>query len=119
MNSSIPLSLVISWILFFGFLNTHQRHAMRFQGASQGYLLALQTSLVLGSLVGLGLLIYYFVQVSWYWPLVLFVVGSLIGGLFFGFLDAKIGRLGMSLISFIGWPASAAWAFFIIRALHP
>ena len=103
----MPLPLIISWLLFFGFLNTHQRHAMHFQGASQGYLLALQASVILGSLVGLGLLVYYFTQVSWYWPLVLFIVGSLIGGLFFGFLDAKIGTLGMSLISFLGWPASA------------
>lgn len=118
MNSSIPLSLVISWVLFFGFVNTHQRHAMHFQGASQGYLLALQASFILGSLVGLGLLVYYFIQVSWYWPLVLFVVGSIIGGLFFGFLEAKIGTLGMSLISFIGWPASAVWAFSIIQGLH-
>ena len=118
MNSSMPLMLIISWILFFGFLNTHQRHTSHFQGASQGYLLALQASVILGSLIGLGLLVYYFVQVSWYWPLLLFVVGSLIGGIFFGFLDAKIGTLGMSLI-FLGWPASAIWTFFIIRGLHP
>lgn len=119
MNSSLPISLIISWILFFGFVNTHQRHAEHFKGASQGYLLALYTSVILGRLVGLGLLIYYFIQVSWYWPIVLFLVGSLIGGLFFGFLDAKIGLLGMSLVSFIGWPASAIWAFLIIRSMHP
>ncbi|MBD3343041.1 MAG: hypothetical protein GF353_28345 [Candidatus Lokiarchaeota archaeon] len=119
MNSSMPLSLIISWLLFFGFLNTHQRHAKNFQGASRGYLLALQVSIFLGSLVGLGLLVYYFIQVSWYWPLVLFVVGSLIGGFFFGFLDIKIGTLGMSFISFLGWPASAIWIFFIIRGLQP
>jgi len=119
MNSSMPLPLIISWLLFFGFLNTHQRHARHFQGASQGYLLALQASVILGSLVGLGLLVYYFIQVSWYWPLVLFVVGSLIGGIFFGFLDVKIGTLGMSVVSFLGWPASAIWTFFIIRGLHP
>lgn len=119
MGSSIPLPLMISWVLFFGFVNTHQRHAMRFQGASQGYLLALYASVTLGSLVGLGLLVYYFIQVSWYWPLVLFVGGSLVGGLFFGFLDVKIGMLEMSLVSFIGWPISVIWAFFIIRGLHP
>jgi hypothetical protein len=90
---------------------------MHFQGTSHGYRLALQTSMSIGSLVGVGLLVYYFIQVSWYWPLVLFVISSLAGGLFFGFLDAKIGTLGMSLISFIGWPASAVWVFFIIRGL--
>ena len=115
----MPLPLIISWLLFFGFLNTHQRHARHFQGASQGYLLALQTSVILGSLIGLGLLVYYLFQVSWYWPLLLFVVGSPIGGILFGFLDVKIGTLGMSLISFLGWPASAIWTFFIIRDLHP
>ncbi len=119
MNSSIPLSLIIAWIFFFGFVNTHQRHAMRFQGASQGYLLALQASMIIGSLVGLGLLAYYFILVSWYWPLVLFVISSLACGLFFGFLDAKIGTLEMSLIAFIGWPVSAVWVFFIIRGLLP
>ncbi len=119
MPNSMPLSLIIAWIVFFGFLNTHQRHAMRFNGASQGYLLALQASVVLGCLVGLGLLGYYFMLVEWYWPLVLFLVGSLAGGLLFGFLDVKIGQLSMSMFAFIGWPASAFWAFLIIRGLHP
>jgi hypothetical protein len=118
MLSSLPIQLLIAWVLFFGFVNTHQRHARNFQGASQGFLLCLNASVILGSLVGLGLLIYYFIQVSWYWPLVLFAVGSLIGGLFFGFLDIKIGTLGISLVSFIGWPASAVWAFFIIKGLR-
>ena len=119
MGSSMPIQLIISWILFFGFLNTHQRHARNFQGASQGYLLALYCSVTLGSLAGLGLLVYYFIQAAWYWPVVLFLVGSLVGGILFGILDAKIGLLGISLASFIGWPASAIWAFLIIRDLHP
>jgi hypothetical protein len=119
MVSSMPIPLIISWILFSGFVNTHQRHARHFQGASQGYLFALYASVTLGSLAGLGLLVYYFIQVSWYWPLVLFLGGSLVGGILFGFFDAKIGLLGLSLASFIGWPSSAIWAFLIIRDLHP
>ncbi len=119
MDNSMPIQLIISWILFFGFVNTHQRHARNSQGASQGYLLALYASVTLGSLAGLGLLVYYFIQAAWYWPLVLFLVGSLLGGISFGFLDAKIGLLGMSLASFFGWPASAIWAFLVIRDLHP
>jgi hypothetical protein len=27
--------------------------------------------------------------------------------------------LTTSLVSFIGWPSSAIWVFFIIRDLHP
>jgi hypothetical protein len=119
MGNSMPLSLIAAWVVFFGFVNTHQRHAMHFRGASQGYLLALQASVLLGSLVGLGLLGYYFTQVAWYWPIALFAVGSLVGGLLFGVLDVKIGQLGMSMAAFIGWPASAVWAFIIIHGLHP
>ena len=119
MGNSMPLSLVAAWVVFFGFVNTHQRHAMHFRGASQGYLLGLQASVLLGSLVGLGLLVYYFMQVAWYWPIVLFTVGSLVGGLLFGVLDVKIGQLAMSMIAFVGWPASAVWAFLIIHGIHP
>jgi len=119
MAESMPLSLIIAWIVFFGFLNTHQRHATRFRGESQGYLLALQVSTLLGSLVGLALLVYYFMQVAWYWPIILFVIASLIAGFGFGLLDAKIGQLGMSLMAFIGWPVAAIWVYFIIRNLKP
>jgi hypothetical protein len=119
MGNSMPLSLVAAWVIFFGFVNTHQRHAMHFRGESQGYLLALQASVLLGRLVGLGLLGYYFMQVAWYWPIALFAVGSLVGGLLFGVLDVKIGQLGMSGLTFIGWPASAVWVFLIIHGFHP
>jgi hypothetical protein len=119
MSSSLPLSLFVAWCIFFGFVNTHQRHSSRFGGSSRGFLAALNISGILGSLVGLGLLVYYFMQVAWYWPIALFVAGSLVGGLLFGFLDAKIGQLIMSLIGFAAWPAAAIWAFLIIRGIAP
>ncbi len=118
MPTSLPFSLIIAWIVFSGFVNTHQRHMMNFRGNSQGYLLALQASTLLGSVSGLGLLSYYFIQVEWYWPIALFAAGSLVGGLLFGFLDTKIGQLTMSMLSFVGWPVAATWAFFIIHDLH-
>ena len=101
MSNSMPLSLVASWVVFFGFVNTHQRHARHFRGESQGYLRGLQASVLL------GLLGYYFTQVAWYMPIALFAIGSLVGGLLFGVLDVKISQLGMSMAAFIGWPASA------------
>lgn len=119
MPTSLPLPLIIAWVAFFGFLNTHQRHASNFKGSSQSFHLALNLSVLLGILVGLGLLIYYFLQVSWYWPLILFVVGSIAGGLIFGLLDAALGSLTVSIIAFIGWPAAATWFVFIVRGLHP
>ncbi len=119
MSTSMPFDLMIAWVILFDFVNTHQRHAMHFRGNSQGYLLALQASVLLGSLVSLGLLGYYFMLVAWYWPIALFAVGSLVGGLLFGVLDVKFDQLGMSMLAFIGWPASAVWAFLIIHDLHP
>ena len=97
MPISMPLSLAIAWVLFFGFLNTHQRYANSFIGESQNFLLALLTSVLLGTLVGLGLLVYYFIHVSWYWPFVLFFLSSFVGGILFGTLDAKINPLIIAL----------------------
>ena len=117
-GDALPSSLIIAWSLFFGALNTHQRQLTRFSCATPGYHLALKASFGFGGLVGLGLLVYYFIQVAWYWPFVLFVIGSLASALFFSVLDVTIGTIGMSLISFICWPASAVWAFLIVRSLH-
>jgi len=119
MGESLPISLAVVYIAFFGFLNTHQRHATRFEGASRAYHMALYGSLILGSLVGLGLLIYYGVQTAWYWPIVLFLIGSVLGGLIFAFLDVSLGLLVMSLASFLGWPICAYIMYKIIRHLGP
>ena len=117
MSASLPLSLFLAWCLFFGFLNTHQRHAANFKGASEGFHAALNLSVIVGSIAGLGLLIYYFTQVAWYWPIVLFISASLIAGLIFSVLDLKVGQPAMSLLGFVAWPAGAIWAFFVIKGL--
>lgn len=119
MPISMPLSLAIAWVLFFGFLNTHQRYANSFIGESQNFLLALHTSVLLGTLVGLGLLVYYFIHVSWYWPFVLFFLSSFVGGILFGTLDAKINPLIISIAGFVAWPLAALWVFYVIRNLQP
>jgi hypothetical protein len=119
MLNTMPISLILAWAVFFGLVNTHQRHARRLLGTSARYSAAVRLSSVFGSLVGAGLLIYYFMQVAWYWPLLLFVIGSSIGGLFFSWLDKRIGGPGVSFFAFFGWPISAAWAFLIIRVLQP
>lgn len=116
MTESMPFTLVAAWTLFFGFVNTHQRHANRFP--SGRFTVALQVSVLLGSIVGIALLGYYFTLVAWYWPIVLFLIGSLAGGILFGTLDAKVMPLIMGAVSFIGWPASAIWAFMIIQGLR-
>lgn len=117
-GDALPSSLIIAWSLFFGALNTHQRQLTRSSDATLGYQLALKASFSFGGLVGLGLLVYYFIQVAWFWPFVLFMIGGLASALFFSTLDVTIGTTGTSLISFICWPASAVWVFLIVSRLH-
>ena len=117
MPEAIPLSLFIAYIAFFGFLNTHQRHSARYAGASETYRLALNISLLLGILVGLWLLVYYGSLTAWYWPIVLFLIGSLMGGVIFGLLEIALGMLPLSLAGFIGWPISAYIMYEIFKQL--
>jgi len=118
MDDSMSVSLVAAWVTFFGFVNTHQRHAKNFRGASQSFLLSLHISVALGSLIGLGLLVYYFMQVAWYFPFALFAIGSVVGGVLFGLLDALIGQFAISMLAFVGWPAGAAWVFQSIHSIN-
>lgn len=115
MSSALPIELALAWTIFFGSVSTHQRHASNFHGASQGIAAALKLSTVLGALVGFTLLLYYFTRVSWYWPIILFAVGSIAGGLLFGLLDKVTPQPTLSLLSFFIWPAAAIWTFVILR----
>lgn len=118
MSQAFPFPLVIAWVLFVGFLNTHQRHASGFQGASEHVLLALKLSVSLGFVTGLALLLYYALQTSWLYAVVLFVAGGVVAGGLFGVLDHLFGRLTFSLLAFLGWPTAAIWFYSLIRHLH-
>jgi hypothetical protein len=117
MPTSLPIELLLAFVLVFGFVSSHQRHTARFNGSSPTFQMALMASTVIGVLVGLGLLVLYFVHVAWYWPLVLFVTGTVLGGILFGILDKTIGQLPLTLIGFVAWPISAVWAFLAIRSI--
>ena len=58
MSASMPWALLLAWIGFFGCLNSHQRHAANFRGGSESFQAALTISVLLGSIVGVGLLGY-------------------------------------------------------------
>ena len=117
MSDSLPLQLLAAWAIFFGLVSTHQRAAMTNAGASPTHQLALQISTLLGTLTILGLLIFYFFQVAWFWPIVLFFAGGLIGGLVFRLLERLIPKSVLSGAAFVGWPSAGVWAFFIMRTL--
>ncbi len=122
MSASLPWTLVIAWSLFAGFINTHQRYERSFRGSSEVFRSVLVLSYFLGSVTGLGLLIFYFTKVTWYWPILLLIISIIFIVVVFGFFEAKTGYGGLfafSLLSFIGWPACAIWIFLIIKGLHP
>ena len=70
MNESLPWGLFFAYVVFYGLLFVHILHAGQFEGSSGVYLLALNSSVGIGHLVGLGLLVYYGIQTTWYWPFI-------------------------------------------------
>lgn len=122
MPNSLPLTLVIAFTLFLGFGAEQQRHLRHFQGRSQSTLHALNLSVFLATITAIGLLVYYGMQTSWYWPIILFMLALVIGPIIFGFVARSLGTMGtpvISMLGFAGWPAAAVWTFFITRQMHP
>lgn len=92
------------------FVFYQQLHAAHFRGASQAFGFALSLSALLGMLTGLIYLIYYGIQVVWWAPLIIFVIGiltSMLGNL----VELIIGKFALSFAGFIGWPLCAYFMF--------
>lgn len=117
MSLQISTELLSASILFFGSVNSHQRHASRSVEDSYEFINALKASTVIGATIYMGLLIYYFTKVAWYMPLALFALSALVGGIFFGLLDVLIGPRKMSAISWISWPIGAWWFYQVIAKI--
>ncbi|MEQ1813597.1 MAG: hypothetical protein ABL860_03990 [Candidatus Nitrotoga sp.] len=114
--SALPITLIISFTLLFGFINTHQRHIKKFQGANLSHFFALQVSFIAGLVAGIGLLIFYGFSTAWYWPFALLAIAIIASGLLFGFLDGQIGQRGLSWASFV-WPLFALLCYWSITEL--
>ena len=114
MPSSLPFTLLAAWVLFFAFVICHQNYSEYVQG-KVGSALGISTALAV--VVGIALLIYYFVQVSWYWPPILLFGGMLLGIIVFNVLEGMLGKRIMMLLSFIGWPVMAFFVLSIVRTL--
>ncbi len=117
MSLSLPWNLLLAWAGFICFVLVHRVHSRDFRGSSRSYYQALNYSVWLGYFTNLFLLIIYFIQVDWYWPIIIFFLSSAIGGLLCSALENILDGMVLSLISFISWPIFAAWIFFIIKDL--
>jgi len=132
MPNELSLDLLISWAIFYGFFNIHIKHQTSSYKISEKLDLALMISILLALTTSFGLLIFYFIKVSWYWPFVLFMFGGSLGVIltkvFLGICnalqqliitngseyDTSIGYVILIFTSFIIWPLSAYWFFNIL-----
>jgi hypothetical protein len=117
MPTSMPLLLVAAFIALFGCLGTLQRQAKNFRGSSRAYFLAINYSAVAGIVVAVGLLVFYGYTTHWYWPMILFVIGSIAAGIVFGLLEATVAPLVLSVGSFLLWPVAAIVVYLVVSGL--
>jgi hypothetical protein len=117
MSQMLPWILLLSWTVFFGFLNIHIQHSSNFQGSSRKYEVILMFSTLLGCISFFTLLVLYFLKVSWYYPLIIFVSGALLSSFIFILLKRLLGMVTLSIISFVGWPVSAIWFYLTLEEI--
>lgn len=110
-------TLVFAWAILSAFVYAQQSEIYGFKGASQGYLLALNLSALLGFLAGIALIVYAFFELSWYWPLVMITFGIFSAGAFVQVVRMLMPNFVVALLAFPGWPLSAAWVFYLLRSV--
>ena len=113
----LPVPLILSYSLLSIFVFYQQLHIKNFMGSSQAFLLALNASAFVGMLFGFGFLVYYGITFKWYLPLILFAIGFLIKLIFIALESTfQWAALYMSLLAFLGWPASAFAMIYFLPA---
>lgn len=116
---SMPIWLIVSTSLQFAFTHAQHLHSQNFRGSSRRYQVALIVSSFLGFIALTAAIVYYFFQVSWYWPIILFFLSGAIGTLFLTALRSFLDEFIVSMLAFIGWPVCTAWAIYIVHGLAP
>lgn len=116
---NIPLSLIVWYILFIGFLDTHKRHFKNFSGASEGFRALLSVSVSIGWAIKFIFLFWYGYLTIWYMPIILYILGGVLMGSLFSVFDVamKEYRFLMSPIGFVVLPVSAYYAYTIVQSL--
>ena len=121
MPDQLPFGLFLGWAALFAFVCAQYHHeqmikALRVSATSR-LLKMVEVSSLLSLVAGVGILIYYFIQVRWYWVVVLAVLGSMTGALCAGLLFGIIGEEKLSKRAFIGWPIAAAYTISAISKI--
>jgi energy-converting hydrogenase Eha subunit A len=114
---SFSLISIASWLAFCILVFCQQTQVRRFRGSSQLYLLALNLSVLLGLITGLGYIVRYAWIVAWWTPLIILPVG-LLGATLGVIFERIVGTFILCLVAFAGWPVFAWFMFCTIPVVH-
>ena len=98
----IPMSLLICWSLYSGFMFAQLWQA--FAPSQDSPPVALMVDIAVAFAAGVALLVYYGMRVSWSRAFLLAVGGSFGGWMVFAVFDTMFGAAILSGLGFIGWP---------------
>lgn len=108
--SSLSWPSIAFYCVFGIFVFYQQLHAKHFRGANQTFGLILSISAFLGMLTGFAYLIYYGWYVTWWAPIIIFVLGILAS--MCGFIvERVVDRFQLSFAGFVAWPVCAYFMF--------
>ncbi len=113
----IPVSLIISYAVFSFFLFYQQLHLKNFRGASKAFGAALGIFVSVGTVYGLGFLIYWGYKISWFQAGILFAISLAIMLIWFP-IEAKLGlRNSYFTFSLMGFAALPVSGYFMCVSL--
>lgn len=112
----------VYWIVFVAFFLAQAHHERALQNdelarfVAPRYFKALQISTLLALLTGAALLVYCFLKMPWYWPLILLCAGGPLGAFAFGLLSTRRPLAHVSTMGFLMLPLTAAGVVYNIGA---
>jgi hypothetical protein len=120
MPTSLPLQLLFGWVMFLACVTAQAAYERRILAnhveESARMLKAIQISNGLALLVGFAVLVFYFLKVAWFWPLVLVIGGAMAGNVVRHLFSWGMGERRFCKHAF-AWPIFALWAAIQISEL--
>lgn len=112
--------LFVYWTVFVVFFLAQAHHERSLKNdelarfVAPQYFKVLQISTLLALIAGAALLVFCFLKMAWYWPLVLLGGGGPLGALVFGFLLTRRPLIHLSKMGFVMLPVAAVGVLYSI-----
>lgn len=114
--AGLSLSGLVVAVAFVIFVNSMQRYASNFRGASQVVPNLLYIYVGAGTLFGLGWLVYLGFSTHWYTPLLVLVIVFLFNSFVMSFLESIFPHLDI-ILSFVGFFVIPLCGFLMIKVI--